>query len=420
MASKEDVEKAIAGKAEEIRTLKTAKATKEAIDAAVKELLGLKEDFKAVNGGIPFDPPKVEVKKEKSPQPEPVQREGPSKKELNKLARKEGRKGGKESDESEVAPVTAPATSAAVAGDLKVVAAAKVPPVATTLEPLTTGSLYYCTSSKLQTVPEISRLVAALLGSNIPCCVSPYTSQDHLPFFVASASIQLTGDCAIARYFTRVYANGSSLYNNVSDYDSLTSSQIDQWLDVYVTSDDSSAPQVLALLDAHLGDKTYVVGQSLTLADIAMYVISKRPSCFNAIKAMTNVVRWSTLICSLLPVIPSLKPSKKGSAGGSDKAKTTVGDKISSDAITDSGGGCPALEDAIEGQVCTRFPPEPSGYLHIGHAKAVLLNQYYAQRYKGKLLIRFDDTNPSKEKDEYEQNIIEDLKTLGVIGDKVR
>ncbi|MBI1972086.1 MAG: glutamate--tRNA ligase [Candidatus Aenigmarchaeota archaeon] len=82
--------------------------------------------------------------------------------------------------------------------------------------------------------------------------------------------------------------------------------------------------------------------------------------------------------------------------------------------------GLPELINAVRGSVVTRFPPEPNGYPHLGHAKAAIIDEGYARMYDGKFVLRFDDTNPAKEKKEYYEAIKRGLDWLGIKADKIK
>jgi len=390
MSSLEDIGKAIEAQGASVRDLKVAKADKASVDAAVAELLKLKIDYKELNGGVDFGPaPAPKVEKKSVPQQEST-REGPSKKELNKMARKEGHK----KPEGGV-------------GDAPTVALTGTITVASALPAVKAGELALV--SHVSCPADLAQAVVQMVGSSVKVDAMEEANE---PMLVGGGVGSISGDASIARYLVRAAgANFASMYDQTNAW---ACTQVDQWLQLYDRAVGANGDPIalLHLLESHLADKTFVVGESFTLADAALVLIARKKR--GAVPSRVAIERWFALASAQMP---AMAVPKKGAGKAAEKA-AAASSGVKEEESTGE-GGCPPLEGAVEGQVCTRFPPEPSGYLHIGHAKACLLNQYYAQRYKGRLLVRFDDTNPSKEKEEYEENIIKDLETLKIVPNQV-
>eukprot|EP00899_Mesostigma_viride_P002419 jgi/Mesvir1/12178/Mv00421-RA.1 len=233
------------------------------------------------------------------------------------------------------------------------------------------------------------------------------------------------GAHTIMRYCARM--SPSALYGT----DAVSATEVDQWVEYASAAllDPASFQGACSFLDEFLSLRTYLVGHALSLADVAVWACLVDSKRFDLIRNGTKVPhlrRWfahvdetpelrataaefGTLQRVVKPAAGAAAGNNAGAAaGGAEGKKKSAGcEKVEGSFDID-------LPDVQEGAVITRFPPEPSGYLHIGHAKAALLNNYFARRYKGKLLLRFDDTNPSKEKSEFVEEILNDLATLGI------
>uniref|UniRef100_A0A8B9YZR1 Bifunctional glutamate/proline--tRNA ligase n=1 Tax=Buteo japonicus TaxID=224669 RepID=A0A8B9YZR1_9AVES len=220
-----------------------------------------------------------------------------------------------------------------------------------------------------------------------------------------SEHVSFTDVNSIVRYLARV-AGSAGLYGS----NLLEHTEIDHWLEFSATKL-STASQFLSAvqeLNHCLSLRTYLVGNSLSLADLCVWAVLKDNNIWQEQlqqnKAPVHAKRWY----GFLEVQRAFQSVGAKWVSGTPKATEKKADV----------GKFVELPGAEMGKVIVRFPPEASGYLHIGHAKAALLNQHYQVNFKGKLIMRFDDTNPEKEKEDFEKVILEDVAMLHIKPDQ--
>lgn len=431
----------VAALAEKITNLKKASPVdKDALAAGVKDLLDAKRTYAQSNNGIgvdgkPWEEPMTKAQKKAKAKADKAaasaaagaaggdngkqEQEQTSKGAMKKAAKKAAKATKKVDHKSGTAGINAPDPAAQ-----KKSAPSKPAVVAT--KRISNSTLKSKSISYNPNVPLIERPVVALTIASLTNSVQQYTIQsDHNrhsgPALGLSGGGELGGDMAIARFVARSSNNCHDLLGG-SDIEKVA--LVDSWVDYSQTLSKFQqirrVKAIAATLNRALLNHTYVVGHTLTIADVALFASIGFPA--EAVEAAQvesilsgkncPMTRWMNMMRSH----PAIREATQLAKGISADNETSFDQSAKMDPLVE---GMNPLEGATVGNVCTRFPPEPSGYLHIGHAKAVLMNEYYARRYKGRLIVRFDDTNPSKEKEEFQSSIIEDLAMLGVKPDVV-
>ncbi|XP_054432576.1 bifunctional glutamate/proline--tRNA ligase isoform X2 [Pteronotus mesoamericanus] len=223
-----------------------------------------------------------------------------------------------------------------------------------------------------------------------------------------SDNVVFTDINSILRYLARV-ATTAGLYGcNLMEH-----TEIDHWLEFSATklSSCNLFTSAISELNHCLSLRTYLVGNSLSLADLCVWATLKGNEVWQELlkenKAPVHVKRWF----GFLEAQQAFRSVSTKWNAPATKAKVAPQKRQDIGKFVE-------LPGAEIGKVTVRFPPEASGYLHIGHAKAALLNQHYQVNFKGKLIMRFDDTNPEKEKENFEKVILEDVAMLHIKPDQ--
>ncbi|XP_059927479.1 bifunctional glutamate/proline--tRNA ligase isoform X6 [Gadus macrocephalus] len=222
-----------------------------------------------------------------------------------------------------------------------------------------------------------------------------------------SDTVQFSDVNSITRYLARV-APAMGLYGA----NMMEQTEVDHWLEFSSRRLCSQKGLALALgeLEKALSLRTFLVGHALTLADLCVWAALKGNTEWSGqANAFSHVNRWFSFLGAQGLFVDVGKKWANGKApprkANPEEKKQDLGKFVE-------------LPGAEMGKVVVRFPPEASGYLHIGHAKAALLNQHYQVTFKGKLIMRFDDTNPEKEKEDFEKVILEDVAMLQITPDQ--
>ena len=396
----------------------------------IAKLLELKAKFAEENDGIGVDGKPIGAKKEQK-KPGPIANAVASVESAAKKAAKKAEKAAKKAAYKAGlggggAPAGgATATAAPPAGGKPKqapVAASRGPPRLTNLSKFKVSPLQLVlnpNASSIRERPVIALAVACLADVDIDLSI---TADHRVPSpmmgMTGNSGGVIVGDLAMARYILEaVAAEGNTLATSSANERAEQNAWIEYAQSLSQLDQEQAVKGIAMTLEHALAKRTYLCGSKISLADVSLFAALGFPCAIEdkirvseALKDFTVASRWTNMMAAH----PALKKATQLAVGAS--GATDAEAQFTEEKLEPLVSGMNLLEGAIPGQVVTRFPPEPSGYLHVGHAKACLLNDYYARRYKGRLIIRFDDTNPSKEREEYQESILADLTTLGVKG----